>query len=212
MFKKLFGWLVAAAIVIVAVTALALSGASKSADKSTDLSVGGSGTTLNVPDVYTAGLGLGNFGMVENFGQLVLNARQNDVAVRNTTGRTLYVRYAQSSTSGTASSSVRVYFFATTTATVAASHAYTAIVPSNLGLITGAIIATSSAASTTNSIKQAATTGQGVIVVPDGYYLHSYVQQGDLQAGCSGSVCETATSTNRGWGTLTTWFDYVYKP
>ncbi len=77
---------------------------------------------------------------------------------------------------------------------------------------TGQIIGTSTVATTTNSIKWAANGAMGVVRVDPGSYLHAYAQQVD-SVGCSNILaCETATSTNRGWGTATTLFEYVYKP
>ena len=101
---------------------------------------------------------------------------------------------------GTASSSLRFSLFATTTnpANFVTSQAFTAANgTAGLQLIAPTTYATSTTATTTNSIIAKAT---GVVPIPSASYLVFYVQRGD--ASCVNlptlNGCEAATSTNRG--------------
>jgi hypothetical protein len=126
------------------------------------------------------------------------------VSYTNTTGRTLYVTLgeadlvANDSGTATASSTYRVRMFATSTASLAISQNFTAPVPDKYSLVFGTW-ATSTAATTTNSVGSVPLGGQGVIQLPPDWTLFTYLQAVDA-AGCAGAgKCEAATSTNRGF-------------
>ena|SRR3990167_4528613 len=125
----------------------------------------------------------------------------------NDTGYSVDVAIAMSGfNSGTASSSIRMSLFATTTgpSKIKSLYSYTtlteAINGSNTFLMRNFIYATSTTATTTNNqqmLKQGS--GSGVVTVPNAGYLHLFVQQGDL-LNCATSSCETSTSSARGIG------------
>lgn len=129
---------------------------------------------------------------------------------QNTTGATVYVSNAVYGwTSGTASSTYQHNLFATTTSptTIASLYSYTAMTEAINGISTFLSrdhqIATSTTATTTSSVlRLTAGRGSGMVAVPNNGYL-IYMMQNIASGGggplCSGSVCETATSSNRGF-------------
>ena len=107
-------------------------------------------------------------------------------------------------TGETASSTSLVSIFATTSSSIAASNNFATISEISRALIQAATVATSSTATTTNSINSAAL-GQGIgaIVVPTGSFIFGYLQQN--VSGCSVAAagkCETATSSARGFNPI----------
>lgn len=102
-------------------------------------------------------------------------------------------------TGETASSTFKVAVIATTTTSVGAWQAYSAVVEGGRALIQNYRVATSSTATSTSStLAVAQGLGNGNVLIPDGSSLIFYMQQGYGNV-CTGSVCETATSTNRGF-------------
>lgn len=124
---------------------------------------------------------------------------------QNRTGYTVYIDSAVFGTSGAASSSFKLYAFATTSdpSTLASRYAFTAFTEAINGqnsFLGSPTYATSTAASTTNSaIEAKAGRGNGVIAVPNNGYL-VFLLQGVDAAGCASTLkCEAATSTARGF-------------
>lgn len=121
----------------------------------------------------------------------------------NTSGRDVLVDFGSITipTGETASTTYQMSVFATTSSAIPASQDYTALAEARRLLI-GTSVATSSTATSTNSVYAAkANNGNGAILVPNNSYVFGYLQNlasGGGGKGCSGSVCETATSTNRG--------------
>lgn len=172
-----------------------------------------SGTVENYPTWYVNGIRQGTMGLFHIPVQTVIGAGSNDATWLNNTGKTVYIDYGQTMTTGVASSSFKIYVFATSTATISPAHYSTAIGydATSTPLINGITIATSTFATTTNSTMAAAKgVGNGTIVVPSGWYVHTYLQAVDAP-GCGGTgACEQSTSTNRGIGTITTWLTVLY--
>lgn len=118
----------------------------------------------------------------------------------NNTGTQVFAHDGIMGFTGTASSSYRFALFATTTnpANFVTSQAFTAANgTAGLSLIAPTTYATSTTATTTNSVIAKAT---GVVPVPSASYLVFYVQKGDQSCASLPAVngCEAATSTNRG--------------
>lgn len=133
----------------------------------------------------------------------------------NGTGKELHVNMADwGFDSGTASSSIRVNVFATTTgpSLIKRLYDYTALTEningSNTFLSRNFIYATSTTATTTNNLQmQEQGAGSGMITIPISGYLHFFIQQGDLMANDNNSF-EPATSTARGIGDFFAHFFY----
>lgn len=111
----------------------------------------------------------------------------------NNTGKTVYVDLAEMITTGTASSTYD--FFVGTTTSASLSSDFTDPFST---LIHDFNLATSTTIRAINSIKDAGTNGRSVIPVAAGEYVFFTFQQ-TFDNACTGSVCETATSTNRGF-------------
>lgn len=123
-------------------------------------------------------------------------AGSNQASFRNTTGKTVYVDQVIVRTTGTASTTQRISVGSGSSATIADFTLPTYALSSLLNYV----LATSSAATTTSSVHGAGATDRaGVIAVADGDYINIALTQTFVQGNCSGSVCETATSTNRGF-------------
>lgn len=123
---------------------------------------------------------------------------------KNSTGRTVILDYADLvQTGGYASSTMRISIFATTTVPTSINpYVAPKVSTSSMSnfLIDNARIATSSAPNYLwNSDVGGGTNATGTIAVPDGSSVVIFLQQGDYEPGCTGSVCEPATSTNRGF-------------
>lgn len=141
---------------------------------------------------------------------------QNQGVWTNKTGRTVYVDYADVITTGAASSSFKITALATTTSSIAASMWLTAPTSATAAttttLIGDAILATSSPAGyiINSDITTGMTNASGTVPVLDGQSLIFYIRQAFGNA-CTGSVCEQATSTNRGFN-LSWYLQAHYRP
>ena len=122
---------------------------------------------------------------------------------KNTTGVQEFADNAIAGFTGTASSSLRVIIFATTTnpANFVTSQAFTSVVANNATLLGATVYASSTTATTTNSVMSAIVNQSlGTLPIPNNSYLVFYVQRGDTNCVNLPTVngCEAATSTNRG--------------
>lgn len=121
----------------------------------------------------------------------------------NRTGQDVFVEYGSADviTGETASSTFKAYVFATSSSSTAvpAWADFGTLAEGKRALINGVTLATSTTATTTSSTYAAqANLGNGSILVPDGSTVFGYIQQ-TFATKCTGSLCETATSTNRGF-------------
>lgn len=126
-----------------------------------------------------------------------IGAGVNQVAYRNRSGRTQYADLLALTTSGTASTTQ------TLTAGTSTSSSFDSFsVPTSVKSFLNYNIPTSTPAFTVNNLNGNADVtsgfGSGLIAIPDGAYLHLGFYQSYGNA-CTGSVCEAATSTNRGF-------------
>jgi hypothetical protein len=146
-------------------------------------------------------------------------AGANQAVWINKTGRTVYVDYADVITTGIASSSMRVSAVATssvstsTLATTASSMWLTAPIANPAGglLIDNVQIGTSSPKNTIiNTDVGPGTNASGTIPVADGSGIIFSLRQNNPN-NCTGSACEQATSTNRGFN-LTWFLEGHYQP
>lgn len=157
---------------------------------------GGASAMNEVKEYFVNGLQLG--GENENWIPThSIGAGDNNDCWQNTTGRTVYADLATFTTDGTASTTFTIDI---ATSTTCAISDYTSPFSE---LIDSYQLSTSTVAKTINSIKNGGTNGTNVVAVPDDTYVSVLISAGEpAQVGaptCDGSVCETATSTNRGF-------------
>lgn len=160
--------------------------------------VGSGGNVTSQVDVYTNGVGIGpEYATFSRSGTIGAGANQGSWCNLSSSpglGRTAYIDLATITTSGTASSSFKFYIATSTTARI--SNDFTAPFGS---LINGFTIATSSPATTTSSIEQKRS-GFAVIPVTVGQCVVTQMQASNGSVCASvGGLCESATSTNRGF-------------
>ncbi len=169
--------------------------------------LGSAGDIVTNIVTYTKGLKIGDGTQTTVYKALPVG--QNKVLLyTNSTGRDVYVDYGEANilTGDTASSTSKISIFATTSTSIATVNDFATLVTGNTPrktLIDAVLIATSSTATTTNSVYASkANAGAGAIVVPDGYSVWGMLQQNTaVTTGCSGAtgLCESATSTRRGF-------------
>lgn len=197
--KKVLIWLVVA----VAVVVLLISVFDKKSGVPVDQSTGLSQTNIGeFPE------GVKNGDLFERWFTKTLPPGTNSVALfTNRTGRDVVAVLGSADilTGQTASSTSNVSLFATTSTSIATVQDFTALTGTPLKnfLINSVTIATSSTATTTSSIYAVAVAkGNGMVVVPDGSTVWGYLQQNTTLAATSCvslGLCESATSTNRGF-------------
>ncbi len=122
---------------------------------------------------------------------------------------TEFIDLGSVSSSGTASSSYDYYLIASSSASIPASHNFTDLAPRQNGRILTGTLATSTAATTTNSILGAVLgRSDGVIELKKGESILFALQKGDMNCPSIPAVngCETASSTSRGFNNLTALF------
>ena len=121
----------------------------------------------------------------------------------NRTGHDVFADFGAADilTGQTASSTFKASLFSTTSSSsaVPAWADFGTLAEGKRALIQAVEYATSSTATSTNSVLSAAQSkGSGSVLVPDGATLFGYIQQTYANL-CTGSLCETATSSNRGF-------------
>lgn len=167
---------------------------------------GSGGNITQQQDFYTNGVGIGpDYVMFTRNG--VIGTSQNEGFWTNRTGRTVYINRADVTSTGTASSTYRIYVGTTTAPT--ALDDFSAPYAS---LVNGFLWATSTAATTTSSIGARNTTNTGVIPVADGQSVFVQLQAVNDNRCAAALRCETATSTNRGITRLEWIIQGYYKP
>jgi len=143
---------------------------------------------------FPEGAQIGDIG--SRYYALSLPAGVNQGSYRNTSGHVQYVDLAILHTDGVASST---FILTAGTSTAATFNSFS--VQSNTNSLLKMTLATSSAATTTNSVGglgERSGSGGGVAVLNDGDYLNYGLYQ-TYGSPCDGSLCEAATSTNRGF-------------
>ncbi len=141
------------------------------------------------------GNGQGGVGVSVNWAGDKIYPKSNQASWYNNTGMTQYVDLTEVSTDGTASSTFKLYAIATSSAL---NVIYDFFTPTGgLMAIDGFSFATSTTATTTSSIEKAR--NGKVIRVPDGWRINFYLQAVDNRTCPTTGLCETATSTNRGF-------------
>lgn len=164
------------------------------------------GTVLESPYVFKNGSGDGgDFLTFTKNGRI--NAGSNQASWRNTLNRTVYIDYTEMVPTGTASTTFIFYVGTSTAATYSDNYA-----APYATLVDGKRIATSTTPIVVNSKADAGTLGRQTIAVAPGVYVNFAMLQGYLQGNCTGSVCEAATSTNRGISTIDWLLRGHYKP
>lgn len=190
-------------LVTVAVVLIAFGGFVPKSVSSPDQNTGYSQTNIGE---FSEGIKNGD--LAERWISKTMISGTNSVALyTNRSGRDAYVYVASVNvpTGQTASSTSNVFLFATTSTSIGVAQDFVGLggTSGKAFLINGVTIATTSTATTTSSVYAAvAQKGNGAIVVPDGSTVFGYLQQNTTLANsaCSAlGLCETATSTNRGF-------------
>lgn len=123
----------------------------------------------------------------------------------NTTGHDVIIDLGSAAiiTGETASSTSKVSIVATTSSSVATWVDFGTLAEGKRALINAIGIATSSTATSTNSVLAAVQSkGNGFVLVPTDYYVFGILQQDTTAcsiAGAAAGACETATSSVRGF-------------
>lgn len=161
----------------------------------------GAGDVRNPGETFPNGVSFGKPQSIDvNWAADKIPAKSNFAFWKNTTGQKVWVDYAEISTDGTASSTYKIFGFATSTAYNAALYDFTApaMNATTWIAISSFQFATSSAATTTTNIDRAAA-GKTVPVANGSYFIFNLM---NVDSGCasqSSGVCETATSSKRGF-------------
>lgn len=194
-------------IVIAAVVALIISvGAifllARPSTSGQSLGAGGDVET-NIP-TFVNGLGIGNNETLI-YKAPVIGPAQNQASWYNNLGRAVVVEYSEIYFAGTASSSLRASMGTTSAATI--SNNFAAPFASS---VDNALVATGTVNLVINSDFSSSGNGKGSMVVLPGQYFYWFFRQDDGRA-CTGSVCEAATSTNRGFTNAYAMFSGHYR-
>ena|SRR3990167_4171882 len=142
--------------------------------------------------------------VVLDYHQFILGGGVTSDVWTNRTGTDVFVNYGSLMTSGTASTTYRVFMFATTSTSVASTNDFTLISAAlNTDIIRAWALATSTTATSTDThyaIKDGRSDGSPTRI-RNGESVIVYLQS-TFFGPCSGSVCETATSSNRGFNII----------
>ncbi len=201
--NSFIGWagLVIATLVIIAAGLFVLH---HDGHESTQFGGNSGGPTFNAGANFPVGLTLGTGNRYLNRGVISLAKGRNQIAWKNVSGRTVYVNLGDAEMAGTASTTFKLWVGTSTTATVADTFNYSA--PFYAQFINGATVATATPAGVVaDNIGNHASGTPGAIAVAANQYLLMVAS-----ACAGGSTCESATSTNRGWTTMTLPFLYTY--
>lgn len=192
--NKILGTIVGLVVVIAAVVGIV-------AVKSHNVVAPTGGNVLNSPDGFINGAEFGTLPVTVNYAGGKISAKTNVAFWKNTTATTQYVDYAAVATDGTASSTFRIYAYATSTAP---RTLYDFVAPAQANanstqlLINNFLFATTSAATTTTNFDKAL--AGKTVAVPVGSYVIIQMLNQDTGCASQGSgVCETATSSRRGF-------------
>lgn len=154
------------------------------------------GFSQSNPGQFEEGAQIGSVGDRYYSGTLSASQFQDQGSYHNTSGRDQFVKMLILHTTGTASSTQTLTAGTSTSATFNGFS-----VPSTVKSFLNVTVATSTVATTTNSIQGIGAPsgdGAGVVRLADGDYFNFGLYQ-TYGTKCTGSVCETATSTNRGF-------------
>lgn len=191
-------------LVAVAVVVLLLLGFHRSAPQAP-------ATGLTQADLGQFPEGVKNGDLFERWETATLPAGQASVPIfTNRSGRDVmaFLGSVDVPTGQTASSTSLASIFATTSSSVASTYDFlppTGLTTFKSFLISQIVIATSTTATTTNSVLSTVQgKGNGFVIVPDGSTLFGYLQQNRaIGNGCFNGaqtgLCESATSSNRGF-------------
>lgn len=127
----------------------------------------------------------------------------------NTTGNDVVADYGEAiiPTGSTASSTSNVSLIATTSTSIPTWVDFGTLTEGKRALLQGIVIATSTTATTTNSVLASAQgKSAGATLIPTGSCIFGVLQQNTTlcgtQGNASGAACESATSTNRGFNPI----------
>lgn len=168
------------------------------------------GSTRISRDEFTDGASLKDATVY--YKKLTIGARENQASFQIKEGKLAYVSLEYARTTGTATNSpFRLQMGTSSSATITDTLA--APTQTQFTLLDFAV-ASSSTATTTNSV-QGAGSNWGVVAVDDSGWVTMALIQGDNaesrkpDASCDGGLCETATSTNRGISSIEAIFKVI---
>lgn len=203
--KGFIGW----AGLVLAILILAVGGflALNKSNGAVDLGGNSAGPTFNAGANFPAGFTLGIGSKYLNRAVIQIPKGRNQIAWKNTYGRTVYVNLGDAEMAGVASTTFKLYVGTSSTATV--TDTFNGTAPFSALFINGATIATSSGSGNVvadNVNSHAAGSPAAIAVMANQYLLMV------ASAPCSvvGVGCETATSSNRGWTTINLPFLFTY--
>lgn len=166
---------------------------------------------VNAPSLSTTGLvksnGLTNFQKV-----VTIPKGENYFFFTNNTKDTIWFDDAKVITAGTASSSVKIFVYATSTNSLLGREHFTnPTVTAVDQLLNGVLISTSTAATSTSPFTeslQASPKTKGIVGLTAGRSMLMWIQNASGASGapatvCNGATCESATSTRLGIGPVT---------
>lgn len=160
----------------------------------------GGGDVRNVGEFAPNGIGFGNLPVTWSSEGGKILAKSNTAFWKNVTGKTQYVDYVEVSTDNFASSSMKIYAFSTSTAV---RTLYDFVAPAQQAtttlLINAFTIATSSQATTTTNIDKAFSGKTAIVPNNSLIVIQMQTANGAVCASSGSGICESATSTNRGF-------------
>lgn len=193
------GVLVLAALVVGAIVGMSATGSESSDPVDRDRGELGNVSVNETKDVFINGLQLG--GQTEYWSDtFTIGTADNNDGWQNLTGKTVYVDRVDVEIVDGAASSTMVFDVATSSSENLSdtSDPYSEFIDSQ------AISTSTPAGRVLNTIADSGTNGTGVVQVDDQEYVSLRFLQGNTSGttalgSCSSGVCETATSTNRGF-------------
>ena len=168
------------------------------------------GTTLTTTGASTLTLELTLGSTTIQYIGGALASGSDQTCYSNATGGDIYVDDVLFGipSAGTASSSYKGSVFATTTSTINDSMDFGTLSATSSGLIVNHVFATSTTATTTSSsYSETNSEGNEAILVRTTENVCVYLQA-DHDVGCTDALCESATSTNRGFDPF---FEFRYR-
>lgn len=166
------------------------------------------GSTVNPnPQWFPTGIKIGTDNNLRLTGVLTIGVGQNQASVKNLTGSTIYVTYGAAQMLGTASSTFNLNVGTSTAATVTNQFSLSTS-PLWAQFIDADQVATGTVASLiSDNITNHKSSYPATLQVNNGQYFTAVVSTFCTASG----ACETATSSRRGWTTITIPYSYNYN-
>ncbi len=167
-------------------------------------SLNGGATVINNPYAFTSGFYLGNQKGLTRADAITITPGQNQVAWKNNSAGTVFVRLGDIEVDGVASSTERWSVGTSTTATKADTFSPTAAQFWSQFIDNVTISTSTQPGVWADNIANHKTSWPGTLEVVSGEYIFMSVESFCKTVG----GCETATSSNRGWNNAVLPFEY----